>query len=313
MEKKDFDDIFLGMKDGTRLVAQAKSSEKGEELVSACHLTDAKDGTKNLLDNYSSGTTSMVFIFNYHKPFGAVTQFNSSVVSDQKPFDNLEESDKKELEDFVSSNANKDKISSITYSYLHYEGNDKNSRQSYLIQYFKENAASVFQTFSGDISVPNILDKWVEIIANSGCNSDDLPAGILSGVILLDGLKAFHPSTEISNYPAINFSNGEKQVLDQKFQDFLGKDDFSFEDLNDIYRLYLSFTNNQNLPSDKPSSLNRYFQSLSKKDLPSFWDKIGFTEEQKAKDYDVHFFEMVIAFLAQKNTLIDAVEEEFGS
>jgi len=311
VERKYFDDICLELRDNTKIVAQAKSALSGAELVSKGHMSQVKEGVASLLDNYQAGIKKLVFVFNYHKPFGAGTFFNYNLATDNKPFCNLEDADQGEIKNAVVNNKNSSEVGRVCFTYLHYEGESENDKHSYLIHYFQEHASEVFQVFSSTISAPNILEKWIDLIANTVSDKKSLNSGILSGVILLDGLKAFRPSSAVSQFPSIIFHNGEGVVLDNKFQDFLGSNYLSFEEMNEIYCHYLSYINMKGIDSSLPSSLNSYFSSLRREDLPAYWDKLGFSDAEKQQNYDLHFFELVIVFLSEKERLIDAIGKEF--
>lgn len=181
IEKKN--DIYLELKNGKKIYAQAKSSLDADRIA-ASHFSEIKDALKSF-ENQSSDAEKLITIFNYHQPFGNNDKFFYGGGYDIKHFSDLTSKTKKKIISIIENELDID-FKKLEFWYLRFEGEEKhNSLKNYLHD---------FLNYSGNfnVNVSSLTDCLLCLMmSNASSKEKMIPSELVAGVIFSILIKHF--------------------------------------------------------------------------------------------------------------------------
>ncbi len=169
-----YEDVEIGLNDGSFILAQAKSAVNGSTDFSKAS-PNLKDAIESLSDAYSKcpSTKQLIYISNYANPLSVSSEKQIFLgVSSRRSYDSLPPKSKKKIDDIISTIKGPFDKSKLLIQTFYFETDDEKERNKYVVDYMIKD----FITTIGINKVtPSELHRiWHYDIFKSGTKRDSL-------------------------------------------------------------------------------------------------------------------------------------------
>jgi hypothetical protein len=308
-EKKNADDFFVDLRNGKRIIGQAKSSNSGAQLTDKPHTADFEDGIRNLILKNTPNVSSLMITFNYYRPLGLINFYDLAHYC-PKAYSQIPKEGREKIQSFLSID-DRTKFESISSKfslvYIPFASSDEDSEK---FRPFLELLKETFSYCAGrDMVSRRMLDAWFLLFASDASMPNlVITAQDLAAVSFVSASR--EPDGEFlsdfSFYASLSFSN--KDELVSWLQSFLASRTLSFFDVNQIVQAFASSNVAQKAGLSDTTVIDQYLASLVS--VPSRWSTVFSHYGGGVSDLDL--YKALVAYLISYREKLLKFQEAFN-